>query len=70
MDQAKPYGIPMSHSIKFDLNKGGKKVEAILFKGMIDSLLYLTTGRPDIIFSVCMCAHFQPNLKESHLIII
>ncbi|XP_070057463.1 uncharacterized protein [Nicotiana tomentosiformis] len=36
-------------------------------RGMIGSLLYLTTSRPDIVFSVGLCARFQANLKESHL---
>lgn len=35
--------------------------------GMIGSLLHLTASRPDIIFSVCLCARFQSNPKESHL---
>ena len=34
---------------------------------MIGSFLYLSTSRPDIMFSVCMCARFQANPKESHL---
>ena len=34
---------------------------------MIGSLLYLSACRPDIMFSVCMCARFQSNLKFSHL---
>jgi hypothetical protein len=34
---------------------------------MTGSLLYLTASRPDIMFSVCMCARFQANPKESHL---
>jgi len=34
---------------------------------MIGSLLYLTTSRPDIAFSVGVCARFQVNPKESHL---
>src|SRR6266498_2765670 len=33
---------------------------------MIGSLLYLTASRPDTMFSVCMCAHYQANPKESH----
>ena len=35
---------------------------------MIGSLLYLTASRPDIMFSVCLCARFQLCPKESHLI--
>jgi hypothetical protein len=34
---------------------------------MIGSLLYLTASRPDIMFSVCMCARFQSNPKKAHL---
>ena len=34
---------------------------------MIGSLLYLMTSRPDIMFSVCMCARLQLDPKESHL---
>jgi hypothetical protein len=34
---------------------------------MIGSLLYLTASRPDIMFSVCMCARFQVAPKECHL---
>ena len=34
---------------------------------MIGCLLYLTTSRPDISFSVGVCARFQANPKMSHL---
>jgi len=34
---------------------------------MIGSLLYLTASRPDILFSVCLCARFQSAPRESHL---
>ena len=37
---------------------------------MIGSLLYLTASRPDIMFSVCMCARFQANPKKTHLIAV
>jgi hypothetical protein len=33
---------------------------------MIGSLLYLTATRPDIQFSVCLCAHFQASPRTSH----
>jgi hypothetical protein len=37
---------------------------------MIGSLLYLTASRPDIMFSVCMCARFQANPKKAHLSVV
>jgi hypothetical protein len=33
---------------------------------MIGSLLYLTATRPDIQFSVCLCARFQESQRTSH----
>jgi histone deacetylase 1/2 len=33
---------------------------------MIGSLLYLTVTRPDIQFSVCLCARFQASPRTSH----
>ena len=34
---------------------------------MISSLLYLTASRPDISYSVRVCARYQANSKESHM---
>jgi hypothetical protein len=36
------------------------------YRSMIDSLLYLTATRPDIQFSVCLCARFQASPRTSH----
>ena len=43
----------------------GKSVDN---RSMIGSLLYLTTSRPDISYSVGVCARYQANPKESHMI--
>ncbi|KAK9058127.1 hypothetical protein SSX86_022967 [Deinandra increscens subsp. villosa] len=37
---------------------------------MIGSLMYLTASRPDIMFSVCLCARYQNSPKESHLNVV
>ncbi|XP_075097953.1 secreted RxLR effector protein 161-like [Nicotiana tabacum] len=42
-------------------------MEHKLYRGMIGSMLYLTTRRLDIVFSMGLCARFQANPKESHL---
>jgi len=41
-----------------------------MFRGMIGSLLYLIATRPNIMQSVCVCACFKANPKESHLIAV
>ena len=48
----------------------GTKVDQKLYRGMIGSLLYLTASRPNILFSVCLCARFQSDPRESHLTIV
>ena len=44
-----------------------KDVDQKLYRGMIGSLLYITAGRPDIMYSVCLCARYQSQPKETHL---
>ncbi|XP_073057005.1 secreted RxLR effector protein 161-like [Primulina eburnea] len=57
----------MSTTVRLDKDEGGKPVDQKLFRSMIGSLLYATASRPDIMFSVCLCARFQSCPKESHL---
>ena len=60
----------MSTSTKIDKDEGGKCVDFKFYRSMIGSLLYLTASRPDIMFSVCLCARYQSCSKESHLIVV
>ncbi|GKB87685.1 ribonuclease H-like domain-containing protein, partial [Tanacetum coccineum] len=41
-----------------------------LYRSMIGSLMYLTSSRPDIMFTVCACARFQVTPKVSHLHVV
>ena len=67
MDECKPIKMPMATSGYLNLDVNGKSIDQSLYRSLIGSLLYLTTSRPDIMFSVCLCARFQANPKESHL---
>jgi hypothetical protein len=55
----------MSTSVKISSDLIGKSVDPSLYRSMIGSLLYLIASRPDIAFSVGVCARFQANPKES-----
>jgi hypothetical protein len=70
MADSKPIKTPMALNGHLDLNEEGKSVDQKVFRSMIDSLLYLCAYRPDIMLSVCMCARFQANPKECHLMVI
>ncbi|RVW19280.1 Retrovirus-related Pol polyprotein from transposon RE1 [Vitis vinifera] len=67
MEESKVMKTPMSSSIKLDMDEKGKSIDSTMYRGMIGSLLYLTASRPDIMYSVCLCARFQSCPKESHL---
>ncbi|GJW47873.1 retrovirus-related pol polyprotein from transposon TNT 1-94 [Tanacetum coccineum] len=52
---------------KLDEDLQGKQVDATLYRGMIGSLMYLTSSRPDLIYAVCLCARYQAKPTEKHL---
>jgi hypothetical protein len=70
MADSKPIKTPMTLNGHLDLNEEGKSVDQKVFHSMIGSLLYLCASRPGIMLSVCMCARFQANPKECHLIAV
>jgi hypothetical protein len=70
MADSKPIKTPMALNGHLDLNEEGKSVEQKVFCSMIGSILYLCASRPDIMCSACMCARFQANTKECHLVAV
>ncbi|GJY62864.1 hypothetical protein Tco_0464324 [Tanacetum coccineum] len=64
---SKPIKTPMSSETKLTRDEDGESVDNTKYWGMIGSLLYLTTSRSDIMFSVYLCARFQEVPKTSHL---
>ncbi|XP_010468517.1 PREDICTED: uncharacterized protein LOC104748602 [Camelina sativa] len=67
MDKCKEAMTPMSISLKLSKDVDGKDVDVKQYSGMIGSLLYLTASRPDLSFTVGMCARYQSKPKQSHL---
>jgi hypothetical protein len=70
MADSKPIKIPMALNGHLDLNEEGKSVDQKVFRSMIGTPLYLCASRPDIMLGVCMCARFQANPKECHLMAV
>ncbi|GJU50624.1 retrovirus-related pol polyprotein from transposon TNT 1-94 [Tanacetum coccineum] len=40
------------------------------YRGMVDSLIYLTSSGPDLVFVACMCARYQAMPTEKHLTVV
>jgi hypothetical protein len=67
LDEAKAISTPMGTSSGLDVDASGNMVDQKQYRSMIGSLLYVTASRPDVMFSVCMCARYQASHRESHL---
>jgi hypothetical protein len=67
MEDAKGISTPMRTNGSLDSDTSGNMVDQTMYWSMIGSLLYVTASRPDVMFSVCMCARFQASPRESHL---
>nr|GEU48938.1 retrovirus-related Pol polyprotein from transposon TNT 1-94 [Tanacetum cinerariifolium] len=70
LEDSKPTKTSMLTEIKLTKNDEPDSMDSSKYRGMIGSLLYLTASRPDIMFSVCLCARFQENPKTTHLEVI
>ncbi|GJX87587.1 hypothetical protein Tco_0339601 [Tanacetum coccineum] len=58
---------PLVEKSKLDEDLQGKLVDATLYCGMIGSLMYLTSSRPDLIYAVCLCARYQAKPTKKNL---
>ncbi|KAI3707390.1 hypothetical protein L6452_25856 [Arctium lappa] len=70
LTQTSAMKTPMAPPLALNKDLSGKPVNVTAYRGMIGSLLYLTASRPDIMYSTCLCARYQSEPKESHLIAV
>ena len=68
LESANSVRAPMIPNVKLTVDLLGKSVDSSLYRSMIGGILYLTTNRPDISYSVEVCARYQANPKVSHMI--
>ncbi|GJS13574.1 retrovirus-related pol polyprotein from transposon TNT 1-94 [Tanacetum coccineum] len=67
METSNPVDTLMVEKSKLDEDPQGKAIDPTSYHGMIVTLMYLTSNRPDLVFAVCMCARYQANPTEKHL---
>ena len=67
MFDSKPIDTPMRTNSKMIVEESDPLVNQTMYRGIIGSLLYLTASRPNIVYSVGMCARFQACPRDSHL---
>ncbi|GKD77746.1 retrovirus-related pol polyprotein from transposon TNT 1-94, partial [Tanacetum coccineum] len=67
METCDPVDTPVVEKSKLDEDPQGKVVDPIRYRGMISTLMYLTSSRLDLVFVVRMCARYQEKPTEKHL---
>nr|GEV02969.1 hypothetical protein [Tanacetum cinerariifolium] len=58
---------PMETHKPLSKDAAGTDVDVHLYRSVIGSLMYLTSSRLDIMFTVCACSRFQVQPKVSHM---
>jgi hypothetical protein len=66
MAELKPVSTLMSSVVSLGSDEDGEAVDQREYRSMISSLLYLIAIRPDIQFTVGLCARFQASPRSSH----
>nr|GEW78109.1 hypothetical protein [Tanacetum cinerariifolium] len=59
--------MPLVEKSKVDEDLQGKPVDDTLYRGMIGSLMYLTSSIPDLTYAVGLCARYQAKPTKKHL---
>ncbi|GKA06106.1 hypothetical protein Tco_0685226 [Tanacetum coccineum] len=67
MESSDPVDTPMVEKSKLDKDTQRKAVDPTHYRGMVDTLMYLTADRPDLTFVACMCARGLWYPKDSSI---
>eukprot|EP00253_Pinus_taeda_P029516 PITA_29516 len=66
MEQCKTSATPLQQNLKLSSDDGTKQVDATLYRQLVGSLIYLTTTRPDLAYSVSVMSQFMSRPLDSH----
>ena len=66
MEQCKTTATPLQQNLKLSSDDGTKQVDATLYRKLVGSMIYLTTTRPDLAYSVSVLSQFMSRPIDSH----
>ena len=66
MLNCKPAVTPIATGTKLSKEDDGSKVDPTMYKRLVGSLMYLTTTRSDIMFTVSLISRFMETPKSTH----
>ena len=65
MEESKPVITPMVIGCKLSKDNKSLEIDQYMYRSMIDSLLFVTTTRPDVMQVVGLVSRFQSAPKET-----
>lgn len=68
MKDCKPLAIPMALNQKLSRKDGKEKVDKIIYQSLVNSLIYLTNTRPNIVHRVNIIFKFMSEPSKPHFI--
>nr|GEY56415.1 retrotransposon protein, putative, unclassified [Tanacetum cinerariifolium] len=63
-----PVDTPIVEKSKLDEDPQGKAVDPTHYRGMVGTLMYLTAGRPNLTFAVCILVSWSSKRQKSAVI--
>ena len=66
MQECKAAITPTVMGLKLSKDDSNKDFNPSLYKSIVDSLMYLTATRPDIMHAVSLISRFMEKPKEAH----
>ncbi|KAE8666712.1 Ubiquitin carboxyl-terminal hydrolase family protein [Hibiscus syriacus] len=66
MDKSNPVKNPIVLGSKLTRDEGGVRVDTTLFKQVVGNLMYLTSTRPDLMYSVSLISRYVESPTEMH----
>ncbi|GKB94443.1 hypothetical protein Tco_0980580 [Tanacetum coccineum] len=67
MESSNPVDTPMVEKSKLDEDPQGKAVDPTHYRGMLDTLIYLTSSRPDLTFDYQLADIFTKALCRERI---
>ncbi|XP_017973578.1 PREDICTED: uncharacterized mitochondrial protein AtMg00810 [Theobroma cacao] len=66
MEKCKAVDTPLASNYRLTKDDGTLNAESLMCKSIIESLLYLTASRPDIMFSASLLSRFMQSPSQTH----
>ena len=67
MDKSKPVSTPIEPGLKLTRAESSRKVDSNYIRQIVGSLMYLTTTRPDIMYSVSLISRYMESPTKVYL---